>query len=145
MANTTYQDVYLVFLMDIKAYDLMGLSVDIKEDIMTSYLEKSATKFSSCNNMKKINKENKCFDVELEDDEISTLAALMVLCWLKPFLLSDEALQTHLTTKEYGEASQNKLIEQIRETYKMARSEARQLVNIYDHKHHKISEINKSK
>lgn len=145
MANTTYQDIYPIFLMNIKAYDLMGLSVDIKEDIMASYLEKSAIRFSNCDNMKKINKENHCFEVELEDDEIDTLVTLMVLCWLKPFLLSDEALQTHLTTKEYGEASQNKLIEQIRETYKMARSEAKQLINIYDHKHHRISDINKPK
>lgn len=143
MANTVYEDIFKKFLQCIEGYKLMAVATDLREKIMSGYLETAAVKFSSSPNMKKIDETKKCFTVELSKLEIQILAELMVAEWFQPKLLSDDLLKSGLTTKEYSEYSPAKLIEQFRAIQDMNFKNSRRLITIYNHSIHKISNLNK--
>ena len=132
---TPYSKIYEAFVFKVKAYDLLMLLEEDREDILYLYM------ISVC---RKVAKTVKTYANLTDDDMIDIIAECMITEWLKPQMYSDELLESRLNTKDFTEYSPAKLIEQMRYVYEMSKKESRVAINNYTFSHGDIAELNKS-
>lgn len=86
MANTTFEEIYRLFLNQIQDYRIKKLFVeDINsaEDMLETYLIKSIPDFTNCvKSITDANTTDKTFNVELDIEEKGILSDLMVIAWM---------------------------------------------------------------
>nr|DAZ66733.1 MAG TPA: hypothetical protein [Caudoviricetes sp.] len=145
---TPYSKIYEAFVFKVKAYDLLMLLEEDREDILYLYMisvcRKVAKTVKTYANLADRDDEVKEFQTELDDDMIDIIAECMITEWLKPQMYSDELLESRLNTKDFTEYSPAKLIEQMRYVYEMSKKESRVAINNYTFSHGDIAELNKS-
>lgn len=124
---TPYAAVINAFISKVKAYKIMALLREDREEIVLGYLNAACSKFyrQCSHDLKLRNEEEKCFEEDLTIDEIDILAELMVVEWLTPQIYDDELLESRLNTKDFTEYSPGNLIEQIRSVYNESRKKSR--------------------
>lgn len=140
---TPYADIINAFLLKVKAYNLMELLIEDKEEIIMAYMTASCAKFyKKCkHDLRKKDELGEGFEDDLSIDEVDILAELMVVEWLSPQIYSDELLESRLNTKDFTEYSPAKLIEQIRFVYNESRKRVKYLVIQYTYDHGNIRNL----
>lgn len=82
---TAFSYIYKIFLSSIQDYHIRNLfneNVDVADDLLESFLIRGISHFKNCKKpLKDVDLENKCFNSDLDIDEINILAELMVLSW----------------------------------------------------------------
>lgn len=84
---TSFSTIYRIFLSQIQDYRIQQLfnsNVELAEDRLESFLFRAVPHFKNCIKplMASYNVEAQSFDVDLDMEEISILAELMVLMWM---------------------------------------------------------------
>lgn len=144
---TPYSKIYEAFIFKVKAYDLLMLLEEDREDIlyiyMTSVCRKVFKTVMPYVDLSDRNEDTKEFNNDIDDDVIDIIAECMITEWLKPQMYSDELLESRLNTKDFTEYSPAKLIEQMRYVYEMSKKESNVIINNYTFSHGDIAELNK--
>lgn len=144
---TPYSKIYEAFIFKVKAYDLLMLLEEDREDIlyiyMTSVCRKVFKTVMPYVDLSDRNEDTKEFNNDINDDVIDIIAECMITEWLKPQMYSDELLESRLNTKDFTEYSPAKLIEQMRYVYEMSKKESNVIINNYTFSHGDIAELNK--
>lgn len=140
---TPYADIINAFLLKVKAYNLMELLIEDREEIIMAYMTASCAKFyNKCkHDLRKKDELGEGFEDDLTIDEVDILAELMVVEWLSPQIYSDELLESRLNTKDFTEYSPAKLIEQIRFVYNESRKRVKYLIIQYTYDHGNIRNL----
>lgn len=144
---TPYSKIYEAFIFKVKAYDLLMLLEEDREDVlyiyMTSVCRKVFKTVMPYVDLSDRNEDTKEFNNDIDDDVIDIIAECMITEWLKPQMYSDELLESRLNTKDFTEYSPAKLIEQMRYVYEMSKKESNVIINNYTFSHGDIAELNK--
>lgn len=144
---TPYSKIYEAFIFKVKAYDLLMLLEEDREDVlyiyMTSVCRKVFKTVMPYVDLSDRNEDTKEFNNDIDDDVIDIIAECMITEWLKPQMYSDELLESRLNTKDFTEYSPSKLIEQMRYVYEMSKKESNVIINNYTFSHGDIAELNK--
>lgn len=142
---TSYSVVINTFIMKIKAYKLIALLEEDRNEIVLYYLKAACSKFGrkSIHDLINRDEETQEFTEELDSDEIDILSEIMITEWLSPMMYDDELLESRLNTKDFTEYSPAKLIEQIHEVFKTSKKNSKQLIIDYTYTHGNIAEVNK--
>lgn len=142
---TPYSDIYRAFIFKVKAYDLMMLLDEDREEILSVYLNavcrhisKKVQNYADLSARDDVSCE---FSDDIDDELIDIIAECMITEWLKPQIYSDELLESRLNTKDFTEYSPAKLIEQIRNVYEMSKKESLAAINNYTFSHGDIPEL----
>lgn len=145
---TPYSEIYEAFIYKVKAYDLLMLLDEDREDILFVYMKavckRIAKKVKDYVDLLKFDDELKEFKNEIDYDLIDIIAECMITEWLRPQMYSDELLESRLNTKDFTEYSPAKLIEQIRYVYEMSKKESLVAINNYTFSHGDIAELTKN-
>lgn len=145
---TPYSEIYEAFIYKVKAYDLLMLLDEDREDILFVYMKavckRIAKKVRDYVDLLKFDDELKEFKNEIDYDLIDIIAECMITEWLRPQMYSDELLESRLNTKDFTEYSPAKLIEQIRYVYEMSKKESLVAINNYTFSHGDIAELTKN-
>lgn len=145
---TPYSEIYEAFIYKVKAYDLLMLLDEDREDILFVYMKavckRIAKKVKNYVDLLKFDDELKEFKNEIDYDLIDIIAECMITEWLRPQMYSDELLESRLNTKDFTEYSPAKLIEQIRYVYEMSKKESLVAINNYTFSHGDIAELTKN-
>ena len=138
---TPFSDVINTFILKVKAYKLMALLGDDREEIVLAYLNGARAKFyKKCkSDLLTLNEEG--FEADLVLDEVDILAELMIVEWLTPQIYDDELLESRLNTKDFTEYSPAKLIEQIHAVYKESKKRAKYMINQYTYDHGNVRNL----
>lgn len=144
---TSYSEIYDAFIFKVKAYELLMLLENEREDILETYLiaacRKAARKVRKYVDLLDMDKETKEFNDDIDADLIDIIAECMITEWLKPQMYSDELLESRLNTKDFTEYSPAKLIEHIRYVYQMSEKASLVAINNFTFSHDDVAEINK--
>lgn len=110
---TSFSTIYRIFLSQIQDYRIQQLfnsNVELAEDRLESFLFRAVPHFKNCIKplMASYNVEAQSFDVDLDMEEISILAELMVLMWMDWNTQNILQMNVHLDDndfKHYAEAN----------------------------------------
>lgn len=132
---TPYSDLYNSFLAQITDYDLPIYEEDVKTDMLNKYMISACSKFlkickEDLNDRDDISEE---FTDDLTDDTKDILIELMVVEWLKPRLYNTEFFKNVLNTKDFNQFSPANLLKEIRQTYILAKANARNMMINYSY------------
>lgn len=135
MTPTKFDSIYNRFLSKIQDYSLLKdieLDIDYAKSVMLDYLNSAIPKFVYINQERlKRDEVAETFFVELTDLEQEILATFMVVAYLSPKILRDEALEQRLGSKDYVTYSPAKLISEIRLTMEHYENEASVMMTQY--------------
>ena len=144
---TSYSEIYQAFIFKVKAYDLLMLLDEDREDLlhiyMTSVCRQIRKKVNNYANLSDRDDTAGVFASDIDEDLIDIIAECMITEWLKPQIYSDELLESRLNTKDFSEYSPAKLIEHIRYVYEMSIKASTAAVNNYTFSHNDIAELTK--
>lgn len=129
--GTPYTEIVDNFIKMITEYKLAQLTEEERDGWIISLMDSALAKFKRHNPQKLEKLDDTSFVNELDDEEIDIICNLMIVEWLKPYLFSVDNLENLMTTKDWAEYSPANLLRQIRETYDLARLEAKRMVNNY--------------
>jgi hypothetical protein len=129
--GTPYTEIVDNFIKMITEYKLTQLTEEERDGWIISLMDSALAKFKRHNPQKLEKLDDTSFVNELDDEEIDIICNLMIVEWLKPYLFSVDNLENLMTTKDWAEYSPANLLRQIRETYDLARLEAKRMVNNY--------------
>jgi len=132
---TSYDEIYERFLSKIEDYSLLkeiSTDIDYAKSLMLDYLKAAIPKFDYIDR-ERLRRDDvtQTFSVELTDKEQEILSTFMVVSYLSPKILRDEALEQRLGSKDYTTYSPAKLIEQIRALRVDFENEANNLMTMY--------------
>lgn len=135
MTPTSYDEIYERFLSKIEDYSLLkeiSTDIDYAKSLMLDYLKAAIPKFDYIDR-ERLRRDDvtQTFSVELTDKEQEILSTFMVVSYLSPKILRDEALEQRLGSKDYTTYSPAKLIEQIRALRVDFENEANNLMTMY--------------
>lgn len=133
---TSYEAIYNRFLTKITDYELAFVPEEDMELMLHGWLLSAIAKFRKCaSNLSDRDDEQKCFNIDLVDEEIEILSLLMISEWIEPQLNS--VLLTHQffggkEEKFYAQANQLSELKALRND---TRTEARKLMRDYTYAH----------
>lgn len=137
-----YSDIYGIFTNITSDYKHLNLPTDVQDTIMFGWLRSAITAFDSCkSDLSDRDDIFQQFNADLTDEEQDILARLMVVEWLSPKLYSIDMLQNRMTPKDWNSYSPANLLKEIRETYTLAKAEARGMVRKYAHRNFDLSDL----
>lgn len=83
---TSFETIYKIFLSTIQDYHIKNLfneDFEVADDLLETFLIRAISHFKNCvKQIKDIDLDTKCFNVDLDINEINILSDLMVLAWL---------------------------------------------------------------
>lgn len=83
---TSFETIYKIFLSTIQDYHIKNLfneDFEVADDLLETFLIRAVSHFKNCiKSIKDIDLDAKCFNVDLDINEINILSDLMVLAWL---------------------------------------------------------------
>lgn len=146
MANTTYDEVYEIFLDKITDYDFAAYPEGVQDEILQALLTSACRRFNRICVYDIISKEkledgHTAFTVELGEEELDIITELMCVEWLKPFLNDTDNLHNRINTSEFSSVSPANMLSAIKETYSLSRQNARSLMNQYSYVHGDMTEL----
>ena len=138
---TDYSVVYESFLSKITDSDLADMTEEAANSVMSDLLKQAVVKFSeSCKkDLRTVTASG--WEDDLDDYEIDILSELMVEAWYKPRLNFTELLRNKLSTKDFTTFSPANLQKENRESYELAHSRARSMINEYSFRMNNIGEM----
>lgn len=138
---TDYSVVYDSFLGKITDTDLADMTEEAANGVMSDLLKQAVVKFSeSCKkDLRTVTVSG--WEDDLDDYEIDILSELMVEAWYKPRLNFTELLRNKLSTKDFTTFSPANLQKENRESYELAHSRARSMINEYSFRMNDIGEM----
>lgn len=139
---TPFSEVYSRMLGKISDYSFLQLTQDEVEDTLYPYLKTSCVKFKKClKNLSDRDANAKLFSDDLTDEESEILAALMIVEYLSPKIVTSDLLQQSLSSKDYKIYSQANHIKEIKELRKMFKDEANTLLMSYSYTSVSLDEL----
>lgn len=96
-----FDDVFDEFLDLITDVDLLKMLPEDVRALGVGYLKRASIRFKECKKMESINIVEKRFDDDLTLEEITILANLMVVEWLKPIINNIKVMEPVMTTRDY--------------------------------------------
>lgn len=103
--NTTFQEVFNMFLSRITDYGILTLNEDEINEEFNLIMKKALAKFKTKKNLKP-DYELGEFNRELDEMEILIISLAMVSEWLQPKILSVTLLKPSLSMKDYQQFSE---------------------------------------
>lgn len=134
MSETKISEIYESFLSKISDYSFLSLTEGELEQELFGYFKTAKTKFHRCkSNLEVVDNEfgEQTFTVELKPFEIEVLSHLMLVEYLKPQVLSSEALKQSLSDKDFKIYSQANQIRELRLLYNTMKSESNKMITEY--------------
>lgn len=134
--NTNISEIYDNFLTKISDYSLLELSPKEIEDELFGYFKSARTKFYKCkNSLTTLVDEfgETIIQSELHPFEIEILTTFMLAEYLKPQVLSSEALKQLLSDKDFKVHSQANQLRELSLLYRNIKKEADKMVIEYSY------------
>jgi hypothetical protein len=130
---TSFEDIYMNFLMKITDYNYLELSEEEVEDDLYKYLKSASVNFRQCQHdlLENMDVNAKTFTVDLNYYEIEILSILMVIEYLTPHIVATENLKQLIGNREFKFYSQANLLSELTKLRRMLRLEATQLISEY--------------
>lgn len=138
---TDYSVVYDSFLGKITDTDLADMTEEAANSVMSDLLKQAVVKFSESCKKDLHTVTVSGWEDDLDDYEIDILSELMVEAWYKPRLNFTELLRNKLSTKDFTTFSPANLQKENRESYELAHSRARSMINEYSFRMNNIGEM----
>jgi len=138
---TDYSVVYDSFLGKITDTDLADMTEEAANGVMSDLLKQAVVKFSESCKKDLHTVTVSGWEDDLDDYEIDILSELMVEAWYKPRLNFTELLRNKLSTKDFTTFSPANLQKENRESYELAHSRARSMINEYSFRMNNIGEM----
>lgn len=138
---TDYSVVYESFLGKITDSDLADMTEEAANSVMSDLLKQAVVKFSESCKKDLHTVTVSGWEDDLDDYEIDILSELMVEAWYKPRLNFTELLRNKLSTKDFTTFSPANLQKENRESYELAHSRARSMINEYSFRMNNIGEM----
>lgn len=138
---TDYSVVYDSFLGKITDADLADMTEEAANGVMSDLLKQAVVKFSESCKKDLHTVTVSGWEDDLDDYEIDILSELMVEAWYKPRLNFTELLRNKLSTKDFTTFSPANLQKENRESYELAHSRARSMINEYSFRMNNIGEM----
>lgn len=120
--NTTFQDVYNMFLSRITDYSILNLNEDEINEEFKILLKKALAKFRTKKDLIP-DYELEEFNRELDEMEILIISLAMVSEWLYPKIYSITMLKQQLSMKDYQQFSNANMLAQLQELKKITDKE----------------------
>lgn len=137
--QTSYTDIYDLFLMIVDDYELTELYHSSEEDFTTylqGFLILAIPDFRICKkDLKQRDDSSGTFLIELSDTEKSILAKLMAKYWFKKKIQDVTQFQGHLNDKDFKFHSEAQNLTAKRDYYNIIREEVDQDLNDYGYEH----------
>jgi hypothetical protein len=133
--------VYNSFLGKITDTDLADMTEEAANGVMSDLLKQAVVKFSESCKKDLHTVTVSGWEDDLDDYEIDILSELMVEAWYKPRLNFTELLRNKLSTKDFTTFSPANLQKENRESYELAHSRARSMINEYSFRMNNIGEM----
>ena len=134
---TTYDYIFTEFKDKITDPDLLLLSENLQEEMLTAIMNKS---ISRCKRICKPiidltvrNDKKNEFMMEIPDEIVDIITEWMTVFWLEPYLNNIENPRNALSTKDFSVFSPANLLEKVSDRYERARKHARSLTNDYSY------------
>lgn len=132
---TPYSEIYNSFLGKITDYDLPSLSAEFKDLFIFGLLKSAIPKFKVC--LEDLSDRDDTtlleFNETLSDESIDILSELMVVEWLQPQLYKSDFFQNQLGTKDFSLFSPANLLKEVRQTYFLAKQNAKNMMINYSY------------
>lgn len=128
--NTTFQEVYNVFLSNITSYEFLDLTEEELEIDLELHLKKAFSKCVTFKNIK-LDYNLKEFNRELTYLEIDIIAKWMVVDWLMPQINTLTLLKQNISSKDFQMYSQANHLKQLLELKKELESDVQYWMNRY--------------
>lgn len=84
--QTTFEEIYHLFLNSLQDYALSNLfknNITVAEDMLQTFLLRAIPKFYNCvKDIKNVDTQNSCFNVNLDIEEKMILSEWMVISWM---------------------------------------------------------------
>ena len=138
---TDYSVVYDSFLGKITDTDLADMTEEAANGVMSDLLKQAVVKFSESCKKDLHTVTVSGWEDDLDDYEIDILSELMVEAWYKPHLNFTELLRNKLSTKDFTTFSPANLQKENRESYELAHSRTRSMINEYSFRMNNIGEM----
>jgi len=147
MERTYLSEVYEMFLTSISDYQLASRdNEEIKEDLWV-WFKKAKPQFYKCKkplelledeNGEKyfgyIDKNGNSVDVKLDDFEILILSNLMVVEYLKPYIVSSDTINMAVGDKDFKIFSQANHMRELSDLYNMLKKETKKMIRDYTYR-----------
>lgn len=114
--NTTFQEIYDLFLSKITTYEFFNKDGEFDEDLMNETLINLLKNAKiKCRKIKQVKLDEVLnqFDRELSEIEIDLLSTAMLYCWTLPKVNDIEKLKGHLNSKDYQQYSEANHLEKL--------------------------------
>ena len=116
--NTTFTDVFNMFLSRITDYSILTLNEDEINEEFNLLMKKALAKFKTKKNLKP-DYELGEFNRELDEMEILIISLAMVSEWLQPKILSITLLKNQLSMKDFQQFSNANQLDKLMELKKI--------------------------
>lgn len=140
---TTYQTIFEAFMDKVTDYDLASYSESLQWDIMVALLDSACRRFNRicAQDLQDRDDNAGAFNIDLSYEELDIITEQMVVEWLKPILNDTDNLHNRINTKEYTSISPANMLLAIKESYAMARTNAKTLMVRYSYLNSNIEEL----
>lgn len=137
MANTTYQEIFDAFLDRITDYEFASYSVDLQEELLTSYMNSALARFGRICRQDLTDRDDSKgeFNIKLTIEEIDVITAWMEAEWLKQYMHDSDNLHNRINTSEFSSVSPANMLASIKDSYDNTRRQALSLMNKYSYIH----------
>ena len=138
---TDFSVVYGSFLSKVTDTDLSDMAEQDANSVMSDLLKQATVKFSESCKKDLSDVTATGFVSDLDDYEVDILSELMVEAWYKPHINYTDLLRNKLSTKDFTTFSPANLQKENRESYELAHSRARSMINEYSFRMNNIGEM----
>ncbi|MEK4025510.1 hypothetical protein [Sporosarcina sp. FSL W7-1283] len=137
--GTPFSDIYLLFLSQIKDYELATMEETLLEENLQLWLINSIGYFTLCKkDLRNYDSDLAQFTDVLDSIEKQILAKFMVHSYLNTFLLTEQNLKQALNSKDYRMYSPANQLKALKEVREQINSEANTLMSRYSYNIHDV-------
>ena len=131
--STAYSKVFDKFYLITRDYDLDALAIEVKNELMTKYLNNSISRFKECKVSLEHDNTTQEFTETLNDAEAEILAYAIVPQWSQQFLYDVDNLERIEALGNVKVFSPANHIKEMRALVKFAKQEYGDLINDYEY------------
>lgn len=143
----TYDDVVNAFLSKITEFELVQLSEDERDNVVSGYMKRTIASFNRiCEyDLSTMDDDLKTFSVEIDDADVDEILDIvsegMIVQWLKPYTYKQELLENVLNTSDYSTYSPAELLMRVGNAYTKAQNDYTQMVREYSYNHGDLTDL----
>ena len=141
------------FLQKITEYELLEFEPQLRDKLVVGYMTRAIAElvpvcsgyftvdYDTDEQLVKIDTMGRSWSHAATDEFVNIVSEGMLVQWLKPYINRQENLETVVNTKDFSTYSPAELLNRIRERYRMAQKDYKQMVFEYTYAHGDLTRL----